>query len=126
MPRGLSSRLLRHTVTIKRATVTRTGGESSVTYSNNATGVKCLIQQERGQVKRQGSGAVLEYDAIAFFPQSVDIQPDHDGGTPDQIVVTAPSSDVATYLVKHAGDESGQQHHQTVYLTRHAASTEGA
>lgn len=126
MSRKIPTRLLRHSVTIKRATVTRTGGESSVTYSSNATGVKCLIQQERGQVKRSGAGAVLEYDAIAFFPQSTDLQPGHDGGTPDQVVVTSPPSDVATYLVKHVADTSGQQHHRTAYLTRHASSTEGA
>lgn len=104
--------------TIQRATITTTAGEQLRTWANSATGVRCLVQEDRGIVRQTAGGAGLEYDAIGFFPTGTDIRPQGNNDNADRIVMTKPSSPGTTFVVKKVGDESGMGNHLTAYLKR--------
>lgn len=112
--------LLFHECTIRRSTPTNTDGVVRQVYSDVATGVRCLIQEGRGSVRRGRVGQNLEYGCVAFFLPTADIRPSGSNDQPDVVTVTkGPSHLVGVSLrVIHAGDPAGMGTHLEVALER--------
>lgn len=108
-----------HRCTIERQTKTNTKGEVSATWTENATGVRCWIQEKQGQLKFGESGAGLEYEAILFLKPGTDIKPQTADDVKDRIQITKPTRFGAAYfLVQHVADESGTEDHLVAFLKR--------
>lgn len=107
------SSLLTQTCTIKRATVSVSAtGIPTASYSDVATGVKCLLQGKSGITRTSPQGLDFAFDAVLFLLPGTDVQPgQNDGSHPDQIVLGS-----ATYTVQAVVDRSGKAHHKTAYL----------
>ena len=101
------SDLLTHTVDIQRR------GEGSVndlgvpdeTLSTVATGVKCLIQDQRGTFILERKGEEVSVDSIGFFEITTDIKEDD--------IVVFGDKKYSVYFIEDAG---GQAHHYEVGL----------
>lgn len=114
--------LLRHRCTIQRNTQRKQDGQYRSQWSSVATAVKCLLQEMAGNIQSGEAGKYLRYDAILFCDQSVDVRSDGTTENRDRIVMTSPVQLAGKiFLVKHVADESGQQHHRSVFLVREGA-----
>ena len=111
--------LLKHRATIRRNTPTNVDGVMTPSWSSVATNVRCLIQEQLGQVQIGRTGNFLQYDAIGFFLPSSGLRPLGSGSDEiaDQVIVNG-----TTYTVLHVGDEAGMGHHHTAKLRREATS----
>lgn len=109
--------LMRHRCTIERQTSSNSGGVESKAWASSATGVRCLIQEARGQQRSGPDAIALEYDAIAFFPPSTDIQPQSASQQRDRITMTSPTRmSGRKFTVVHVADECGMENHLTAFL----------
>lgn len=114
--------LLTHNCTVARPTKTNTDGEFEHSFSDVATGVPCLIQEGRGEVRFGETGESLVYDATAFFLPSQDVRPRGQHDQSDRLLMTHPASfNGIKFTCLAVVDESGQEHHLTAYLRRLAA-----
>lgn len=106
--------LMIHRCTIRRNTTTVSpSGHASAAFTDLATSVPCLEQQEKGRARLGGAGAYLEHDAIVFLPPGTDIRPRKANDLNDQLVVND-----TTYLVQFVGDEAGMGDHLTAWCKR--------
>lgn len=105
--------LLSQTCTIRRATASvGVTGLPEVTYTDLATGVRCLLQGKAGRTVNAKLGLDFSFDAVLFVGPGTDLQPgQNDGAHPDQIVIGS-----ATYTVQAVIDRSGKANHKTAYL----------
>ncbi len=105
--------LLSQTCTIRRASSSvGVTGIPSVTYTDLATGVRCLLQGKAGRAPNSAMGLDFVFDAVLFVGPGTDIQPgQNDGAHPDQVVIGS-----ATYTVQAVIDRSGKANHKTAYL----------
>lgn len=118
--------LMRHRATVQRASRTTTGGETRLVYADVATGVPCLVQQERGRTQASVAGVVLEYDVVVYLRPDQDVRPRGQHDAKDRLVLTAPTSVAGdAYVVEHVADEAGQDHHRTAFCRRLAGATAG-
>jgi len=80
--------LLDTTATIERATPSTNGmGETSLSWSEVATGVKCILQPARPSSILRDFGYQLEADYEAFFPKGTDLKPQDSTGQRDRVKV---------------------------------------
>ena len=111
--------LMKHRITIERATVTVSRGVSKKTWTELATDVPCRLFEKRGKLPVGQAGQSSEYDAVLYVATTTDINPKSDGDAPDRVVVTGhPAHSGATFGVLWAGDRSGEASHLTVLLRR--------
>lgn len=105
--------LLSQTCTIRRASVSvGATGIPSVTYTDLATGVRCLLQGKAGRAPNSAMGLDFVFDAVLFVGPDVSLQPGQNAGAhPDQVVIGS-----ATYTVQAVIDRSGKLNHKTAYL----------
>ena len=99
--------LLTNTVTIKRRTAGTVDdlGVPAETFSTVATGVKCLIQDQKGTYILERKGEEVSVDSIGFFDYGTDIQEDD--------IIEFGSKKYSVYFIENAG---GQDDHYEVGL----------
>ncbi len=116
----MSSRsLMKHRANVRRNTPVNSEGVIISAFSIVTANLPLLVQEGSGTVRRDGSGAGLEYDATAFIPPDADVRPDNLHDQRDQLTLTHPPALAGrTYLVKLVVDESGMGDHKTAYLER--------
>lgn len=108
-----------HECTIERQTKTKTKGETAATWSDNETGVRCWLQEQKGTLKFGDSGPGLEYEAILFLKPGTDIKPKGTDDIKDRVKITKPTRFNGFYfLVQHVADEAGTGDHLVAFLKR--------
>mgnify|MGYP007077413942 CR=1 FL=1 len=92
----------------------RADGVVKPSYAQVATDVRCMVQETPGRIRINDQGLDLMYSAFGLFNFVANVQPKSGNAAhPDRITVGGKK-----YLVQHAADPTGHQHHLELYLIK--------